>query len=518
MTTVNVQRFNPDVDGEPYYVEYEVPFQQGMRVLDALHYIHDHIDGTLSFRWICRAGQCGSCGIRINGKAGLACQEELFDTGVTTLEPLALFPVVKDLVVDLGEGYERLYASEPYLKREGATEKDVPQLTQEDVTSLKDFRNCIECWCCVSTCPVANSVWDDYFGPIVMRKLCELDLDGRDLADRVKIALDEGLYHCTTCRNCWAVCPEHIEIPEKAVEKLRAHAVASGQGPLEGHKTLVRSIQNYKNPWVMPRARRARWAKGMGLPASGELMFFAGCSPSLLLGDRLPKNVVTVLKRLGMEPAYLGKEELCCGSPLLKVGEEAAYLALAKENIELMKSRGVKTIVTTCAGCHKSWATDYKEFFGDFGIEVRHVSELLWDAYQAGMFTFRDLPENHVTVSYHDPCHLGRGTGVYDAPRNLINAVPGMRLVEGERIRENSHCCGSGGGVKTAKPEVALEVGKARIRLFEELEPHYLITCCPWCEQHLDDSIAYAKSQLGTTRDLIEIVERTMEVTPNGTK
>lgn len=511
MVTLRVYRFDPDSGEEGHFDTYDVPYEEGMRVLDGLHYIHDHLDGTLAFRWVCRAGQCGSCGIRINGKAGLACQEPLQGEGETMLEPLMLFPVVKDLVVDFGEGYRRLYESEPYLSREEPM-ADPPALLPGDVAPLKDFRSCIECWCCVSACPVANRVWDDYYGPIVMRKLCELDIDSRDLAERVKIALNEGLYHCTTCRNCWAVCPEHIEIPEKAVEKLRAHAVRDGLGPLPGHNTLVQSIKNYRNPWVMPRQRRARWAKGLELSDRGAFMFFAGCSPSLLLGDRLPANVVRVLDRLGMRPAYLGKEELCCGSPLLKVGDEVAYRELASENIALMKERGVKTLVTTCAGCHKSWATDYRAFFGDFGIEVKHVSEVLWDAFQSGAFTLRDLPENHVTVTYHDPCHLGRGTGVYDAPRNLIRAVPGMRLVEPERIRENSHCCGSGGGVKTAKPEVALEVGKERIRQFEELEPAYIISCCPWCEQHLDDSIAYARASLGATRDLIEIIERTMEV------
>jgi len=511
MAVFRISRYETG-DEEPHYVSYDVPYQDGMRVLDALNYIHDNIDGTLAYRWVCRAGQCGSCGIRVNGMACLACQEEVDKTqDVITLDPLPLFPVIKDLIVDLDKGYDKLYAAEPYLKRSDDTTSQ-REIGDEAFQQLKTFRGCIECWCCVASCPVVNQIWDDYFGPIVMRKLCELDIDPRDLGERVELAVNEGLYNCTTCRNCWAVCPENIELPEKAVEKLRARAVREGKGPLEGHKQLVRSIDNYKNPWVMPRSRRAKWAKGLNIPSKGKLMFFAGCSPSLLLGDRLPYNIVVVLRRLGFEVAYLGKDEICCGSPLLKVGEEDLYRELAQNNIKLMQEKGVKTIVTTCAGCHKSWAVDYKEFFGDYGIEVRHVTEILWDAYKEGKFHFRDLEENNIRISYHDPCHLGRGSGIYDAPRNLIDAIPGMEFVETPRNRENSHCCGSGGGVKTAKPDVALKVGSERVHMFEKLDVKYVITCCPWCEQHIDDSIRYSDSDLGLTKDLIEIIEKTMEI------
>jgi len=506
-----VYRYDPDTDEDGYFMVYQVPFTEGMRVLDALNYIHDNLDGTLAYRWICRAGQCGSCSIRVNGKAVLACQEEVKNTGdVIVLEPLQMFPVIRDLVVDTREAYDKLKDGDPYLKR--GEEYSCPDcLCSEDIADVKKFRECIECWCCVSACPVVNQVWDDYFGPMTMRKLCELKIDLRDVGDRVDTALNEGLYNCTTCRNCWAVCPQEIEIPEKAIEHMRALAVEEGKGPLESHNTLVQSIKNYKNPWIMPRARRSKWAKKMDLPKKGELMFYAGCSPSLLLSERVPTNIIKVMRRLGMDPAYLGKDERCCGSPLLKVGERKIYDELALSNIQQMKDAGVKTIVTTCAGCHKSWAVDYKDLFGDYGIEVRHIMEILLDEYNAGRLKFKDLEKNHIRVTYHDPCHLGRGSGVYDAPRELINAIPGMQLIETERNRENSHCCGSGGGVKTGRPEVALKVGEERIKMFDKLDVEYVITCCPWCEQHIDDSIAASRSGLEKTRDLIEIIEETME-------
>lgn len=516
MVVFKVARFDPDRDEEPHLESYNVPYEKGMRVLDALNYIRATHDSTLAYRWICRAGQCGSCGVRVDGKAVLACQEEVDPAAdIVVIEPLPFFPVIKDLVVDLARGYKRLYGCSPYLERTEPYQSP-ERLSAEETKDIKALRSCIECWCCVASCPVANAVWDDYAGPLPLRKLCELAIDPRDMGGRIEAALNEGLYNCTTCRNCWAVCPEEIEIPEKAIERLRALAVKERKGPLPGHNQLVRSIENYRNPWVMPRARRARWAKRLGMPSHGPLMFYAGCSPSLLLADRLPVSVVRVLRCLNIEPAYLGKDELCCGSPLLKVGEQDKYLELARENIRLMKERGVETIVTTCAGCHKSWKVDYPEMCGDHGIDVVHVTELLWELYQEGVLRFKDLPKNHVRVTYHDPCHLGRGTGLYDAPRNLIRAIPGMILVEGARSRENSQCCGSGGGVKTARPEVALEVGRTRIAQAEECDVSYIITCCPWCEQHLDDASRAAHSSLGTTRDLIEIILETMECENDG--
>lgn len=510
---VKVFRYDQDCDKQPRYETYNIEPTPGMRVLDVLHYIHDNIDATLSYRWMCRAGQCGSCSVRVNNKACLACSEPVGeDADEILIEPLLYFPVVKDLVVDLDSGYKSLCSCEPGLQRDSSEEVS---LDRESTAKLKPFRECIECWCCVSTCPVVNQISEEYYGPLSMRKLCELDLDIRDIGDRVTTAIDAGLYNCTTCRNCWAVCPQNIEIPEKAIEQLRARAMEEGQGPLKGHAPLARSIDNYKNPWFMPRSRRSKWAKGLSIPKKAPMMFYAGCSPSLLFGDRVPKNIIGVLRKLGIEAGYLGKDEMCCASPLIKIGDREHYLKQARENIEQMKRAGAKTIVTTCAGCHKSWAVDYREEFGDFGIEVKHITEVLWELYMEGRFTFRDLEKYHVRVSYHDPCHLGRGSGVYEAPRNLIHEIPGLELIEGDRIRENSHCCGSGGGVKTAKPDLALKVGSERVGMFDALDVEYVITCCPWCEQHLDDSIAFAHSPLGQTIDLIEIVAETIEVDGN---
>ena len=191
-----------------------VKVNDGARVLHVLHAIHDEHDPTLSYRYCCGSGQCGSCAVRVNGQPVLACMEEARDE--ITIEPLDL-PVIKDLIVDL----------EPYLNRISSlvpgAEFRMP--TAEEVDAIKPLRSCIECLACVSACPALKVV--EFAGPAAMRQEMRLSLDPRDTSDRVSEAVSEGLFTCTSCQACWKVCPKEIQIPGKAIEKLRALANTS---------------------------------------------------------------------------------------------------------------------------------------------------------------------------------------------------------------------------------------------------------------------------------------------------
>jgi fumarate reductase (CoM/CoB) subunit B len=374
-----------------------------------------------------------------------------------------------------------------------------------EVEEIKPLRSCIECFACLSACPVVNEIQEEYLGPMGMRKLAELSLDRRDTQDRVAMALASGMYNCTTCKNCWAVCPQEIKVPEKAVEKLRAMALRKGVPPLPPHKVAIASIRNYWNPWMAPRAQRAKWAKPFELPVQCETMFFAGCSPSLLK-QNLVENVVRIFKAMDEPLGYLGKEERCCSSPLLRIGEVGMFEEMAKANIENMRKAGAKRVVVTCAGCYKAWKEDYPEHFGELGLEVLHISQLLEEAIASGRLRLKAVPENERAVTYHDPCHLGRAGGIYEAPRRVLRAVPGITLREMSRNRENSACCGSGGGVKTARPNLATAIGARRLDMVKETNAQEVISCCPWCEQNIEDSIKSSGSGTWKVRDLVDIV------------
>jgi len=481
-----------------------------MRVLDALNYIHDHYDGSLAYRWVCRAAQCGSCTVMVDGKPGPACRTEIPEgTQVITIEPLRTFPIIKDLVVDTDRAYSRFEAIRPYVDRPPA-ERRPEVIMPSEVEEIKTLRSCIECFACLSACPVVNEIQEEYLGPMGMRKLAELSQDGRDTQDRVAMALASGMYNCTTCKNCWAVCPQEIKVPEKAVEKLRAMALKKGIPPLPPHKVAIASIRNYWNPWMAPRAQRARWAKPFDLPAKCETMFFAGCSPSLLK-QNLVENVVRIFRAMDEPLGYLGKEERCCSSPLLRVGEVGMFEEMAKANIENMRKAGAKRVVVTCAGCYKAWKEDYPEHFGDLGMEVVHISEVLEEAIGSGRLKLKAAPENQMVITYHDPCHLGRAGGIYEAPRRVLRAVPGITLREMSRNRENSACCGSGGGVKTARPNLATSIGARRLDMVQETQAQEVVSCCPWCEQNIEDSIKSSGKGTWKVRDLVDIVCAALE-------
>ncbi|MFQ6050777.1 MAG: fumarate reductase (CoM/CoB) subunit TfrB [Candidatus Hydrothermarchaeota archaeon] len=504
---VRVLRYDPLMDDEPRFVEYSVPYQQYMTVLDVLQYIYENYDSTLSFKWGCRAGQCGSCTVVYNEKPSLACRTKIDPEQDVEISPLPYFPIVKDLVVNTEKIREKLIRALPFLESMKKIERPY-KVKQEEIESIVDLRKCIECYSCVATCPVIDQAWQDYGSPFVMREVGRWAFDKRDSLDRIKIAMLNGLYNCTTCGSCKEVCYKNIDIPEKAIEKLRNLAVIEGLAPLPPHKTLIASIQNYWNPWLQPRAARAKWAKKMKLKDEGDTLFFAGCSPSLLLKN-LPLSSMEILNSLNKDVAYLGRNERCCGSPLLRLGDLELFDEIGRSNIEEFKKAGAERIIVTCAGCYKALKVDYPNFFGDFDFEVKHISEVIADEIREGNVDFKEKYDMKVT--YHDPCHLGRAGGVYDAPREIIKAIPGLELIEMNRKREISACCGSGGGLKTYKPDLAMSIGGKRVEMAKNTGAEYILTCCPWCEQNLDDSAKKANIDMKTI-DLVDIVVEVLEV------
>jgi fumarate reductase (CoM/CoB) subunit B len=509
MISVKVLRCDPTVDASPHFETYLVPYTERMRVLDALNYIHEHLDGTLAYRWVCRAAQCGSCTVMVNGRPGPACKTEVPRVAEElVIEPLRNFPVIKDLVVDADGALGRFEAIRPYVER-GESAPRPERLMPADVEELKPLRSCIECLGCLAACPVVTEISDEYLGPMGLRKLAELSQDRRDSVDRVSSALAQGVYSCTTCKSCWAVCPQEIRVPEKAVEKLRAMALRRG-APLPPHKVAIASIRNYWNPWMAPRAQRAKWSKPFALPARCETMFFAGCSPSLLKQD-LTEGVARIFQAMGEPLGYLGKEERCCSSPLLRVGEVGMFEEMARANIDSMRRAGAERVVVTCAGCYKAWKEDYVEHFGDLGFEVLHISQVLEGAISSGRLRLKAVPENERVVTYHDPCHLGRAGGIYEEPRKVLSSVPGMKVVEMRLNRADSVCCGSGGGVKTARPALATSIGARRVDMIGETNAQEVVSCCPWCEQNLEDSIKASGSKAYRVRDMVAIVCAALE-------
>lgn len=375
---------------------------------------------------------------------------------------------------------------------------------------LREALFCVGCGSCLLQCPIYDVLGPDYgtpghLGGVGVCAGWALGAGGLGSdagSDRgLETAVEAGLTLCTTCALCTERCPVSLDVPG-LVQELRARATAAAVLPIEEHRPLVSGIRDYANPWMQPRHARGRWAKGLSTAAPGtaDTLFFAGCSYALLR-PAVARAAVEALRTAGIEPLVLGGEERCCGSPLLRLGEVDLYERFARENVELIAGTGVSRVVAACPGCLKS-LRDYTGMFESCGFEVLHVTQVLARALDEGKLGVRvSAARAGAVAAWHDPCHLGRGCGIYDEPRRLLAAAGGLDLRELEQNREHSGCCGSGGGVKTAFPDLAVAVGSKRAGMALAAGAGMLVTSCPWCEQNLGEHLE--------TRDLLEVLEFT---------
>jgi Fe-S oxidoreductase len=321
--------------------------------------------------------------------------------------------------------------------------------------------------------------------------------------------LQHIMYTCTSCGACEAICePMKGLQPLKAGTVLRETMVKEGYGPLPEHISLIKSIENYDNPWMQPRATRTRWTKKLNFKIKDikdecEVLYYPGCTASYdpVISD-VAVSTVRILNKANVDFGILGKEEKCCGSTVLRVGDRDTFNKIAKKNIEIFNKLKFNIIITSCSGCYSIFKEEYAD---KINCKVMHSIEYVDKLIKDGKIKLKTqkLKIKNQSVTYHDPCHLGRYWKVYDAPRNVINSI-GLELLEMERIKEMSWCCGAGGGVRTAfHDDVALWSAKQRLQEAKNTGVDTLITCCPFCEQNLAEA---ASSNGMKVIDLLQVV------------
>jgi len=321
-------------------------------------------------------------------------------------------------------------------------------------------------------CPIKDLLGFDSYTARGRLMVLQHIIEGKPIDEDVS----DLFYSCLECGSCKEVCisqlGEGIDVPG-IVEAFRSILAEKGFTRPE-HKPLIASIKNYDNPWQMPRYRKAEWALQYTLPEKGDILFFAGCSCSLL-NPHLAQSVVKIFETLNIPVAYLGKEETCCGSLLKRIGAVSEFEKIKEKNLNLFKKSGAQTVVTTCAGCYRTLKIDY-------GINVLHITEFLDEYRKENGLTVTPYKKK---VTYHDPCHLGRHSGVYIPPRNLIKAIPEIDFKDMRRNKEFAYCCGSGGGIKTYDPSLAVRIAQERLN---EADGRLIISTCPYCEANLKDA------------------------------
>jgi len=237
-------------------------------------------------------------------------------------------------------------------------------------------------------------------------------------------------------------------------------------------------------------------------------LYYVGCTASYDINVKeVGINTMNIMDALGIKFGILGTEEKCCGSVLLRIGD-FEFERLSEYNIRLFNALDVKTIFTSCAGCYRTIKNDYKKI-GILKPEVVHTIDIIDRALQEGRLKFtHEVP---VRATYHDPCHMGRHSNWYDAPRRVLEAIPGVEFVECERIREFSRCCGAGGGLKAGFSDIQNKMAQERVRDAERVNATDLVSTCPFCYQGLQIGINAIKSKVKMT-DLVELVARGMGI------
>jgi heterodisulfide reductase subunit D len=348
-------------------------------------------------------------------------------------------------------------------------------LNLEDIIQETKTYNCLECGKCTSICPVAK--YDPAYSP---RGLIESALLG--FGD--ELVFNKELFSCLTCYTCQKECPSDVDFPV-FVRKARSIAQDSGQHGVCAHSGQLQSLQRLMTSPVI-KQRRLEWlSKEYHVSDKSDVLFWVGCAPYFApIFEDIEFNALDITKAslralnlLGIEPKLLPNEK-CCGHDALWTGDVETFKKLAEYNAAQIKEAGVKKIVFSCPEGYRTFKLDYPNYV-DLGCEVQHISEFLAEKIGENGVKFKEIQKK---VTYQDPCRLGRHLGVYDAPRKVLESIPGVELVEMRHAGLESICCGTSAWTNCDSYSNMLRVE----RLSEAVDTgaELLITACPKCQTH----------------------------------
>ena len=359
------------------------------------------------------------------------------------------------------------------------------------------FKYCYQCGLCDVVCP-----WNRVRS-FSMRRIV------RQAAFGMTEIENEEIWRCTTCGTCPQRCPRDVRQIDSGVA-LRRIATEYGVFPenVRPIRAISGNLSTTGNPFGEDRDKRADWAKDLPVKPfteGTEILYFPGCYPSY---DRRLRKVAAatarILDKAGVDFGILGSGESCCGESIRKAGDEELFKRLARENIKSFIDHGVKRVLVSSPHCYHTFKNEYPDLMVHF--EVVHVTELLLDLIGSGRLEITKPFER--TVTYHDPCYLGRHNGIYDAPREILGRVPGLELVEMADNREASLCCGGGGGriwMDTPKGE---RFSDLRLEQATRAGAGVLVTSCPYCITNFEDSRLFLpEPEALEIRDITEVLQ-----------
>ncbi|MFH2011458.1 MAG: (Fe-S)-binding protein [Pseudomonadota bacterium] len=359
-------------------------------------------------------------------------------------------------------------------------------MNSESIVKETRAYNCLECGVCTSSCPVARV--NPSFSP---RLLVEKALFG--FGD--EIVRDRDLWSCLVCGRCTSRCPSNVDYLN-FIKEMRIEALKLGHKGLFSHDGVMNTIMELQLTNL--QQKRTSWiTDDLEVADEGEYFYFVGCLPyfDLVFGeggycdvglkptDRA-RNTVRILNKMGIKPV-VSNDEKCCGHDLLWNGDLEGFKKLAEFNIETIKKSGAKKVICLCPEGYVTLKNDYPLYLGEQDIEVVHLYQLLADDLKEGRLNFvENSSDKPVKVTYHDPCSLGRMAEIYEEPRKVVSAIPGVELVEMERNRADALCCGTSGWVNCSSCSKKIQI--ERLKEAEATGADILLTACPKCGIHLN--------------------------------
>jgi Fe-S oxidoreductase/nitrate reductase gamma subunit len=370
----------------------------------------------------------------------------------------------------------------------------VGQLTDFSWPQLLDFDACTECGRCQAVCPAylagtplnpKRVILDlrDFMTQQTGTLLAAGNGHGGNHQEMVgDVITQDALWSCTTCRACVDECPVLIEHVDSIVDMRRYLTLTMGDVPGTGAQSL-QNLNRTGNPWSQPPTTRDQWARGLEVPLMADkgevdVLWWVGCAGSYdERNQRISKALVQIFKAAGVDYAILGQEETCNGDPARRLGDEYTFQVLAQQNVETLKRYKFNRIVTACPHCFNALSNEYPHFGGQW--EVIHHSQFVSELVSSGKLKLsRQLDK---VVTFHDSCYLGRYNGVYEAPREVIGAIPGSNLVDMPRSRDKGLCCGGGGGGMWLEAHGDRRIQEIRLEEAEAVNPNVVASACPFC-------------------------------------